>query len=158
MTQPELEALPISIRTTARSRSSSVSTTSSSVALPTFEAIAPPRPPTTTVSSETVLEIPYLEQDVRLKVDAGPGCGGITWPSGIVSPPPPYCKTPSIHSSSDHWLINQVLSRYLAWRHSHSPGHLAGNTVVELGSGTGLVGIVAAQLEPSAQVYATDQA
>lgn len=30
--------------------------------------------------------------------------------------------------------------------------------IVELGSGTGLVGIVAALLEPSAEVWATDQA
>jgi hypothetical protein len=69
----------------ARSRSSSVSTTSSSAALPTFEALAPPRPPTTTKAEETVLGIPFLDKDVRLKVDAGPGCGGIAWPAGIVS-------------------------------------------------------------------------
>jgi len=71
----------------ARSRSSSVSTTSSSAALPTFESLAPIRPPTTAVAEETVLEIPYLDKDVKLKVDAGPGCGGIAWPSGIVRPP-----------------------------------------------------------------------
>lgn len=85
MALAELEAPPYSVFNT-RSRSSSVSTTSSSVALPTFEALAPPRAPTTTVSEETVLEIPFLNQDVKLKVDAGPGCGGITWPSGIVRP------------------------------------------------------------------------
>jgi hypothetical protein len=68
----------------ARSRSSSVSTTSSSAALPTFEALAPPRLPTTIVAEETVLEIPFLDKEVRLKVDAGPGCGGIAWPAGIV--------------------------------------------------------------------------
>jgi len=70
----------------ARSRSSSVSTTSSTAALPTFESLAPIRPPTTIVAEETVLEIPYLEKDVKLKVDAGPGCGGIAWPAGIVCP------------------------------------------------------------------------
>lgn len=71
-----------------RSRSSSVSTTSSSAALPTFEALAPPRPPTTAKAEETVLSIPHLDKDVRLKVDAGPGCGGIAWPAGIVSQSP----------------------------------------------------------------------
>jgi hypothetical protein len=68
----------------ARSRSSSVSTTSSSAALPTFESLAPIRPPTTITAEETVLEIPHVGKEVKLKVDAGPGCGGIAWPSGIV--------------------------------------------------------------------------
>ena len=70
----------------ARSRSSSVSTTSSSAALPTFEALAPLRLPTTIIAEETVLAIPFLDKEVRLKVDAGPGCGGIAWPSGVVRP------------------------------------------------------------------------
>lgn len=81
MAQVELEA------SGARSRSSSISTTSSSAALPTFEAFVPAREPTTVEAEETVLRIPHLPQDVRLKVDAGPGCGGITWPSGIVRKP-----------------------------------------------------------------------
>ncbi|KAA1466003.1 hypothetical protein DENSPDRAFT_830731 [Dentipellis sp. KUC8613] len=64
---------------------------------------------------------------IKLVVDASPGCGGIAWPAG------------------------EVLAAYLARRKS-----LAGTNVVELGSGTGLVGLVAAQL--GARVWITDQA
>ncbi|OCF33594.1 hypothetical protein I316_04667 [Kwoniella heveanensis BCC8398] len=116
-----------------RSRSSSVSTVSSTVALPTFEALAPPRPPTTQDEEETLVQVDGLGRDVRLKVDAGPGCGGIAWPAG------------------------EVLSRYIAYRHSIDPSKLQNKKVIELGSGTGLVGIVAGMLEPSAEVWVTDQ-
>ncbi|KAF7792122.1 hypothetical protein EIP86_003152 [Pleurotus ostreatoroseus] len=64
---------------------------------------------------------------IRLAVDASPGCGGIAWPAG------------------------QVLSSYIARR-----GSLKGKSVLELGSGTGLVGLVAAAL--GANVVITDQA
>lgn len=50
-----------------------------------------------------------------------------------------------------------MLSRYLAYRHEVDPSRLAGKTVLELGSGTGLVGIVAAMLEPTSDVWVTDQ-
>jgi len=63
----------------------SVSSTDSAAALPSFEALAPSRAPTTKPAEETVIEIPDLLEPVRLKVDAGPGCGGIAWPSGEVS-------------------------------------------------------------------------
>ncbi|OCF43329.1 hypothetical protein I317_02898 [Kwoniella heveanensis CBS 569] len=116
-----------------RSRSSSVSTVSSTVALPTFEALAPPRPPTTQDEEETLVQVDGLGRDVRLKVDAGPGCGGIAWPAG------------------------EVLSRYIAYRHSIDRSKLQNKKVIELGSGTGLVGIVAGMLEPSAEVWVTDQ-
>ncbi|KZV65514.1 S-adenosyl-L-methionine-dependent methyltransferase [Peniophora sp. CONT] len=66
---------------------------------------------------------------LSLAVDAGPGCGGITWPAG------------------------EVLTRYLARR---GPDALAGTRVLELGSGTGLVGLLAGAL--GARVYITDQA
>ncbi|ORY35866.1 putative methyltransferase-domain-containing protein [Naematelia encephala] len=117
-----------------RSRSnSSISSTSSTAPLPSFEALAPPRPPTTTEAEETRLVIPGLNNDVRLLVDAGPGCGGIAWPAG------------------------EVLSRYLAYRHEHDPDKLKGRTIIELGSGTGLVGIVAGMLESTANIWVTDQ-
>ncbi|KAH9843673.1 putative methyltransferase-domain-containing protein [Rhodofomes roseus] len=64
---------------------------------------------------------------IKLVVDASPGCGGIAWPAG------------------------EVLSRYIS-RH----GSLEGQTVLELGSGTGLVGLVAGKL--GAEVWITDQA
>lgn len=63
---------------------SSISSTDSQVALPSFEHIAPPRERTTEENAETSLAIPGV-RDVRLKVDAGPGCGGIAWPAGEVS-------------------------------------------------------------------------
>ncbi|KAK0206220.1 putative methyltransferase-domain-containing protein [Desarmillaria ectypa] len=66
---------------------------------------------------------------VNLSVDASPGCGGIVWPAG------------------------QVLSNYLVRR---DRSFLQDKTVLELGSGTGLVGIVAAKL--GANVWVTDQA
>ncbi|XAO22197.1 hypothetical protein I312_100964 [Cryptococcus bacillisporus CA1280] len=115
----------------AHSRSSSVSSTAP---LPSFEDLAPPRPPLTGGEQETVVPVPGLGRDVKLKVDAGPGCGGIAWPAG------------------------EVLSRYLAYRHGLDPSHLAGKTVIELGSGTGLVGIAAAMLESTSDVWVTDQA
>ena len=62
----------------------SISSTSSSAALPSFEALAPTRAFLTIAAEETVLEIPDLHTPVRLKVDAGPSCGGIVWPSGEV--------------------------------------------------------------------------
>ncbi|WWC65444.1 uncharacterized protein I303_108062 [Kwoniella dejecticola CBS 10117] len=119
--------------TPPRSRSNSVSTTKSDAALPSFESLAPPRPPTTKAEEETHVRIEGLQDVVRLKVDAGPGCGGIAWPAG------------------------EVLSRYIAYRHGLDPSHLRNKKILELGSGTGLVGIVAGLLEPSAEVWATDQ-
>ncbi|KLO15218.1 hypothetical protein SCHPADRAFT_278584 [Schizopora paradoxa] len=65
---------------------------------------------------------------VRLQTDPSPGCGGIAWPAG------------------------EVLAKYLAGK---GPDNLNGKAIVELGSGTGLVGLVAALL--GARVYITDQ-
>ncbi|KAF9263672.1 hypothetical protein L218DRAFT_327844 [Marasmius fiardii PR-910] len=67
---------------------------------------------------------------IILGVDASPGCGGIVWPAG------------------------QILSNYLVGK---GPNYLKGKKVLELGSGTGLVGLVAALLDP-AHVWVTDQA
>lgn len=66
-----------------RARTGSVSSTDSNVALPSFEALAPSRPPTTRQEEEVAIPVPG-GRDVRLKVDAGPGCGGIAWPAGEV--------------------------------------------------------------------------
>lgn len=48
------------------------------------EEAVPVRPP---VAPESEIGIPVegLDRPLRLAVDAGPGCGGITWPSGEVS-------------------------------------------------------------------------
>ncbi|KAG8218339.1 putative methyltransferase-domain-containing protein [Butyriboletus roseoflavus] len=66
---------------------------------------------------------------VTLKVDASPGCGGITWPAG------------------------EVLASYLALRGEE---YCTGRTILELGSGTGLVGLVAGKL--GGKVWITDRA
>ncbi|WRT70527.1 uncharacterized protein IL334_007525 [Kwoniella shivajii] len=117
----------------SRSRSSSVSTTNSDVALPSFASLAPSRPPTTVAEEETRVSIPGLEKKVILKIDAGPGCGGVAWAAG------------------------EVLSRYISYRYSIDPTILRNKKVLELGSGTGLVGIVAGLLDPSSEVWVTDQ-
>jgi len=67
---------------------------------------------------------------ISLAVDASPGCGGIAWPAG------------------------QVLADYLG---TLGPEFLQGRTVLELGSGTGLVGLVSGALGAEA-VWITDQA
>ncbi|EED84419.1 predicted protein [Postia placenta Mad-698-R] len=67
---------------------------------------------------------------ITLAVDASPGCGGIAWPAG------------------------EVLSRYIARK---GPAYFKDKTVLELGSGTGLVGLVAAKLG-APRVWLTDQA
>ncbi|KAG0699849.1 putative methyltransferase-domain-containing protein [Suillus ampliporus] len=66
---------------------------------------------------------------ISLKVDASNGCGGIAWPAG------------------------EVLSNYIAFR---GIGYLKDKKIIELGSGTGLVGLVAGGLGGS--VWITDQA
>jgi len=66
---------------------------------------------------------------VHLLVDASPGCGGVTWPAG------------------------QVLAAYLVRRGGE---YLEGRNITELGSGTGLVGLVAGML--GGRVWITDQA
>ncbi|CAE6400450.1 unnamed protein product [Rhizoctonia solani] len=86
----------------------------------------PPQIPSV-VRQNIELSLPPLDLLVKLTVDASPGCGGIAWPAG------------------------EVLSRYLARR-----GSLAGQRAIELGSGTGLVGLVAGLLGAE-EVVITDQ-
>ncbi|KAN0124563.1 putative methyltransferase domain containing protein [Lactarius tabidus] len=80
------------------------------------------------------IDIPLLDTDESLRtlslslaVNASVGCGGIAWPAG------------------------EVLARYIARRGKA----LQGLNVLELGSGTGLVGLVAGYF--GAQVCITDQ-
>jgi len=87
----------------------------------------------TAPESEIIIEVEGLGRGLKLAVDASPGCGGIAWPAG------------------------EVLSRYLSYRHSQDPDCLRNKRILELGSGTGLVGLVAALLENSADVVITDQ-
>lgn len=67
--------------------------------------------------------------EITLAVDASPGCGGIAWPAG------------------------QILATYLIQKGSD---YLRGKNVLELGAGTGLVGLVAGQL-PGTKLWITDQ-
>lgn len=94
--------------------------------------IVPVQPPS--IHNQTVqLQFPPSGEgasdpiSIALAVDAAPGCGGIAWPAG------------------------EVLSAYLARR-----GSLKGKSILELGSGTGLVGLVAGHL--GGRVCITDQA
>ncbi|WVQ70537.1 hypothetical protein IAR50_000056 [Cryptococcus sp. DSM 104548] len=115
----------------SRSRSS----TSSSIApLPSFEEYVPPREAVTGGQQNILVKVEGLGTDVQLVVDAGPGCGGVTWPAG------------------------EVMSRYLVYRHVSEPEKLKGKKILELGSGTGLVGLVTAMIEPSSEIWITDQA
>ncbi|KAF9468900.1 putative methyltransferase-domain-containing protein [Collybia nuda] len=66
---------------------------------------------------------------ITLSMDAAPGCGGVAWPAG------------------------QVLANYLVKK---GPSFVTGRNVLELGSGTGLVGLVAGKL--GGNVWITDQA
>ncbi|KAI0751302.1 putative methyltransferase-domain-containing protein [Daedaleopsis nitida] len=77
-------------------------------------------------TSGTTVSAP-VSVTIKLAVDASPGCGGIAWPAG------------------------EVLASYIAQK-----GSLQGRNVLELGSGTGLVGLVAGIL--GARVWITDQA
>lgn len=130
---------------------STSSSTDSNAPLPSFQDLAPPRPFLTAPAEETVISIPDLTPQVKLKVDAGPGCGGIAWPAGEVGPT--SCSKIPQGFRADR----EVLSRYLAYRQSIDATYLQGKKVLELGSGTGLVGIVAGLLESTAEIWVTDQ-
>jgi len=67
---------------------------------------------------------------ISLVVDAAPGCGGLAWPAG------------------------QILASYLVQK---GPEHIKDKNILELGSGTGLVGLAVGALG-TANVWITDQA
>jgi len=90
------------------------------------DSIVPTQPPST---QRQIQSHSFGHIALDILVDAGPGCGGIAWPAG------------------------QVLSDYLVHRGSH---YLQDRQVLELGSGTGLVGLVAAKLG-APKVIITDQ-
>jgi hypothetical protein len=110
----------------------------------------------------------YRTITLFLSVDPGPGCGGIAWPAGEVGPlvySPHGCRLLPLstfvfktffhryhHTPSPNVRHVQVLANYLARRGST----LEGLNVLELGSGTGLVGLLTGYL--GARVCITDQA
>ncbi|CAO1613531.1 unnamed protein product [Parajaminaea phylloscopi] len=71
--------------------------------------------------------------DVSLLLDVTTGCGGKIWPAA-------------------RWL-----GAYLTSKKAELAQRWAGKTVVELGSGTGLVGFVLAKMKIDAQTWITDQ-
>ena len=113
---------------------------------------------------------PHRTIALSLSVDASPGCGGIAWPAGEVRyfqsyvyvmslmPEVAYCPIsiffffPSSIFPYNVRRLCKVLASYIARRGSA----LEGLNVLELGSGTGLVGLVAGYL--GARVCITDQA
>ncbi|ODN82736.1 hypothetical protein L202_01020 [Cryptococcus amylolentus CBS 6039] len=84
--------------------------------LPSFEEYVPPRPAATGGRQNLSVQVEGLGKDVQLVVDAAHGCGGVNWPAG------------------------EVMCRYLVYRHSLEPERLKGKKILELGSGTGLLG------------------
>jgi hypothetical protein len=91
---------------------------------------------------------------ISLAVDASPGCGGIAWPAGQVNNSSPQNVYNSRVHRFPHAFGIQVLAEYLA---ALGPEFVKGRTVLELGSGTGLVGLIGAALGADA-VWITDQA
>lgn len=79
-------------------------------------------------------EPPAAERyDVSLLLDVSTGCGGKIWPAA------------------------QVLGQYLAGKMEVLAEKWKGKTVVELGSGTGLVGFLLAKMGVGAETWVTDQ-
>lgn len=71
--------------------------------------------------------------DVSLLLDVSTGCGGKIWPAA------------------------QVLGQYIAGKREELAVRWKGKTVVELGSGTGLVGFLLAQMGVGCETWVTDQ-
>ena len=116
--------------------------------LPLHPQILPDQPHS--IHNET-LDLTFFNQQqasitISLAVDASPGCGGIAWPAGEVCLDLTNCRTLAP-------LYTQVLSRYIVKK---GMAYIKDKTVLELGSGTGLVGLVAAKL--GGKVWITDQA
>ncbi|KAF9534965.1 putative methyltransferase-domain-containing protein [Crepidotus variabilis] len=68
--------------------------------------------------------------EISLVVDAAPGCGGLAWPAG------------------------QILASYLVQK---GPEYIQSKCILELGSGTGLVGLVIGAIQ-NMDIWITDQA
>ncbi|KAF7313541.1 Protein-lysine N-methyltransferase EFM6 [Mycena chlorophos] len=81
------------------------------------------------VEQGSLIHLSYAEHTVDLRLDPKWGCGGIAWPAA------------------------EVVCSYLVRRGPHS---LRGKNVLDLGSGTGLCGLLAAKL--GATAWVTDQA
>ncbi|GAA98416.1 uncharacterized protein L969DRAFT_94222 [Mixia osmundae IAM 14324] len=103
------------------------------------DAIVPAQGPS--VKRQTICfdeSFPSAAPNFQLLVDAGPGCGGITWPAA------------------------EVLTAYLANILALNPSWLEGKRIVELGAGTGAVSMALARMMKKrgsrTTIYSTDQA
>ena len=106
---------------------------------------------------------------IRIAADPSPGCGGIAWPAGQVilsfSLINLSSTTPVTHSRYQildtlfdiFFLLTPIYSQVLANYLFNNPAIVANRSVLDLGSGTGLVGLVAAYLN-ARHVYLSDQA
>ncbi|CEG73228.1 hypothetical protein RMATCC62417_08649 [Rhizopus microsporus] len=74
-----------------------------------------------------------LESPILLAQDSAGGCGGMKWEAA------------------------DVLIDYFIWKHKETSELLDNKTVVELGAGTGLVGLAVAKLCRAKKVILTDQ-
>ncbi|KAJ3202968.1 hypothetical protein HDU67_000162 [Dinochytrium kinnereticum] len=98
---------------------------------PTPTTLLPPQPPTH-INTQTTLTFPFLPHPITILEDSSGGCGGKTWEAA------------------------EVLGRHLGWRGGE---YLRGRRVVEVGAGTGVVGIVAGLVMPGeggGEVVVTD--
>ena len=84
---------------------------------------------------------------ILLQVDASPGCGGLAWPAGQV-------PIPSHNSPVCSIQLPQILASYLVLK---GPEHCRDKHILELGSGTGLVGLAVGAFR-NTNVWITDQA
>lgn len=82
-------------------------------------------------ASDPAASVPHI--DVTLLCDVTNGCGGKIWPAA------------------------EVLGAYLTGRNEELAKRWKGKKVIELGSGTGLVGFVLAKMGVGAETWITDQ-
>ncbi|EPQ29388.1 uncharacterized protein PFL1_03143 [Pseudozyma flocculosa PF-1] len=123
--------------------------TDASVAPITFDpASPPPASPTTTATVEGDGEGQRGRAwyDVVLTLDMTEGCGGKIWPAAEVLGAYIASKHAPAASSSSYSSAESTTSS--GWK---------GKTVVELGSGTGLVGFLVAKMGLGCRVWVTDQ-
>jgi hypothetical protein len=97
---------------------------------------------------------PLARISINLAVDASPGCGGVAWPAGQVNFHSSSECSFEVHQKSPYVSDIQVLAEYIVML---GPEFMMGRTILELGSGTGLVGLVCGALGAKA-VWITDQA
>jgi len=107
------------------------------------------------VADQTIqLDFPRSEGgtiSIHLDIDSSPGCGGIAWPAGMVRLI--TTKVQGLLHNVNLSRLHKVLAAYLV---QLGPQYLQGKNILELGSGTGLVGLIAGALG-GGRIWITDQ-